>query len=100
MNDIKSNNFKPYERRRFRGALTYRKLSGISVMNAMGTILKKVNVSFIVNFCLGKYVSNLDTFCNTSSEIDKHDIDMASLKSDVYDTWNDISGWALFYYTL
>ena len=35
-----------------RGASTNRKLSGISVLNAKETILKKMNVSIIVYFCL------------------------------------------------
>ena len=30
-------------------------------MNAKGTILKKINVSFIVHFCLGKYSFSLNT---------------------------------------
>ena len=32
---------------------------------AKGTILKKINVSFIVHFCLGKYSFSLDTFYYT-----------------------------------
>ena len=37
------------------GALANRKLNGINVLNAKGTILKKINVLFSVHFCSGKY---------------------------------------------
>ena len=33
-----------------------------NVLNAERNILKKINVSFIVNFCHGKYSFSLDTF--------------------------------------
>ena len=58
----------------FSGASTKGKLCGISVLNATRIILKKMNVSFIVNFCLGKYNFNHVTFgtqhlsCSNESE--------------------------------
>ena len=41
------------------------KLTGISILNAKGTILKKINVSFIVHFCIDKYSFNLYKFEHT-----------------------------------
>ena len=58
MEDIKRN--KTF--RSFRGASINRKLTGISVLKVKGSILKKINVSFIVHFCLGQYRSSLDIF--------------------------------------
>ena len=46
----------------FRGASINRKLSGISVLNPKVTILKKINVSFMVDFCFCKYRFTLETF--------------------------------------
>ena len=46
----------------FSGAFTNRKLNGISVLNAKGSILKKINISFIIHFCLDKYSFSQDTF--------------------------------------
>ena len=46
-----------------RGAPTIGKFTGISVLNAKGAILNKINVSYIVSFCLGKYSFSLNTFC-------------------------------------
>ena len=37
-------------------------LTNVSVLNDKGTILKKINVSSIVQFCLGKYGFCLDIF--------------------------------------
>ena len=54
--------FAPYQKRSFNGAPTHGKLTGIIVLNARKTILKKINVSFIVHFCLSKYSLILDTF--------------------------------------
>ena len=34
----------------------------INPPNGKGTILQKINVSFIAHFCLGKYSFSLDTF--------------------------------------
>ena len=48
--------------RNFRGAFTNEKLTGINVLNAKGTILNTINVSFIDHFCFGKYSFNLNTF--------------------------------------
>ena len=45
--------FLPLENRNFIDA-TYNKLTGIRVLNAKGKIFKKINVSFIVHFRLGK----------------------------------------------
>ena len=39
-----------------------RKLTGINVLNAKKTLLKKINVSFIVHFCFGIYSFSLNTF--------------------------------------
>ena len=39
-----------------------RKLDRINVLNAKGSILMKINVSFIVRFILGKYDLSSDTF--------------------------------------
>ena len=41
------------------------KLSGLSVMNAMGSILKSINVYLIDHFCVGKYCISLDIFLHT-----------------------------------
>ena len=38
------------------------KLTGISELNAKETIFKKMNVSFIISFCVSKYSITLDTF--------------------------------------
>ena len=62
-------NFTPYQKCIFRGASTNGKLSGIRVLNAKkGTILKKINVSFIVHFWFGKY--SLVTFWKYSFSFD------------------------------
>ena len=34
----------------------------LNVLNAKGNILKKINILFIINFCLGKYSFSFDTF--------------------------------------
>ena len=49
-------------KRSFSGDSTNGKVAGISVMNAKCTILKKMNVSFILHFCPGKYSLSLNTF--------------------------------------
>ena len=41
MVDMPSNQTKPYQMRSFRGALTNGKLTGVSVLNAKRTIMKK-----------------------------------------------------------
>ena len=46
----------------FRGDLTNGKHTGINVLKAKRTILKKINVSFIVHFYLGKYSFSFHTF--------------------------------------
>ena len=46
----------------FRCATTKVKLTGITVLDVKGTALKKIDVSFIVHFCLGKYSLSHDTF--------------------------------------
>ena len=38
----------------------------MNVLNTKKTILKKINVSFIVYFCFGKFSLSLDTFKHTS----------------------------------
>ena len=43
-------------KRTFRGTLSKDKLTGISVLNAKETILKKINISSMVNFYFGKYI--------------------------------------------
>ena len=54
MEDIKEN-FILYQKNRFRDALTnWKKLTT--------TILKKINVSFIVHFCLEEYSISLNNF--------------------------------------
>ena len=45
-----------------KGTSTNGKLTGISVLNVKKTIPKKINVSFIVPFCLSKYRFSFDTF--------------------------------------
>ena len=59
VDDIKNkyDNFK----REIPGVLTSGELTGISMLNAKETIEKKMNVSFIVGFCLGKYSFSLNT---------------------------------------
>ena len=44
-------------KRSLRSALIIRKLTGISVLNAKGTILKKINISFIQHFVLANMVN-------------------------------------------
>ena len=41
---------------------THEKLVGIGVLNTKGRILKKINVSFNVHYCLGKYGFSLNTY--------------------------------------
>ena len=50
------------QKKYFRGALINRKLTGKSILKIKVTILKKINISFIANFCLGKHSFSLDTF--------------------------------------
>ena len=52
----------PYQISSFRGASTNGKLTGISVLNAKLTVLKKINVLFTIHFCLSKSNYSLDTF--------------------------------------
>ena len=47
---------------KYYSALTNGKYTRISVGNCNGTILKKINASFMVNFFLGKYNIRNDTF--------------------------------------
>ena len=54
--------FTPYQEIRLRSASTIWKLTGICVLNTNGTILKKMNDSFSVQLCLGKYLFSLFTF--------------------------------------
>ena len=48
-------------KRNFRGASTNEKLSGISILNAKGTVLKGINDSLSVHFCQNKYNSSHHT---------------------------------------
>ena len=50
---------KLYEKRNFRGASTNGKLAGI---NANGTVLNEINLSFIVHLSLGKFSFSVHTF--------------------------------------
>ena len=50
-----------YQKSTLIGVANHGKLSGISALNRR-TILNKINVSFIVHFCLGKYNFSLDPF--------------------------------------
>ena len=59
---LKDNSFICDQLRSFWGASIKAKLCGISVLNAKGTLFKKINVLFIVNFSLGKYSFSLNTF--------------------------------------
>ena len=47
----------------FQECFNQRKLTRISILNANGIILKKINASFVVHFCEGKYSFRL--FFNT-----------------------------------
>ena len=49
-------------KRSFRDALTNENLNGISVKNAKGSTLMKINISLIIHFCLG---FSLKTFWTT-----------------------------------
>ena len=56
--DVKTNvqeySFTAYQKRSFRGTLTNGKLTGISALHAKH-FFRKINISFIVDFYLGKY---------------------------------------------
>ena len=54
MEDINRNST-PYQKKSLRGASNNEKFAGISILNFKETILKNVNISFIVNFCFDKY---------------------------------------------
>ena len=49
----------------FRGAPNSRKLNGMCMFNAKENVLKKINISFIVHFCLVKYSFSFNPFFNT-----------------------------------
>ena len=51
-----------YQRRVLGGASTNEKFFGITVLNAKRNISKRINVLFIVHFCLGKYSFSHNTF--------------------------------------
>ena len=59
---IKRNIKRTYQKKILRCVLTCRKLTGVSIFCTKGSILKKISVSFIVRFCLGKYSFSLYTF--------------------------------------
>ena len=54
--------FIQYQKRILRDASNDSKLAGVNALNAKGTILKTINVSYIVHLCLSKYSLNFDTF--------------------------------------
>ena len=54
--------FTIYKKRSFRDASTNEMLIVLSVLKCKETILKKINVSFFVHFCLGKYSFSFNTF--------------------------------------
>ena len=51
----------PIKKRNFKD-LTNQILTDITLLNAGRTIMKKMNVLFIVHFCLGKYSLSFDIF--------------------------------------
>ena len=59
----------------------HRKLAGISELDYKGTILKKINVSFIVQLYLGKY-----SFCHDISLSTPHNSIMW-FKLDIFAIW-------------
>ena len=64
MNDIKKkkNYMASHHINSFRGASTNGKLDGTIMLYAKTTILKKINISFIVYFCLIKYSFSIFIF--------------------------------------
>ena len=58
------NSFTAFHKRHFGGALTNQKLTGMHMLNAVGFILKKISVSFIIH-----YSFHLDTFWNTTHTV-------------------------------
>ena len=41
----------------------------MGVLNVNGMILKNINISFTIHFCLGKYIFSHDTFWKIPHEI-------------------------------
>ncbi len=52
--------YTPYQKGNLKGAPIHGILAGIIMLNAKQTILKRINVSFIVHFCFGKFSFSLD----------------------------------------
>ena len=70
---ISRHRFTLYLRMSFRRASTSGKLTEISIMNAKGTILKQINVTFIVHFCLFNYSFTFGGVLTVRNGIDDHD---------------------------
>ena len=65
MENIDRNTMTQFHRKfkeNFRGDLINEKFNWLRVLNAMGTILKKIIISVIVHFCFGKYSFIFVTF--------------------------------------
>ena len=54
--------FVPYQKKGYRGASINWKPTGISVLNSKEIIWKKIKISFVLYFYLGKYSLSLNTF--------------------------------------
>ena len=63
----KQNSLTPYQKMSLRGTSTNGKLTGIIVLNAKWNILKRINISFIVYFCLSKYSLSTNTLRSKSN---------------------------------
>ena len=59
---IQWHSFLWYQKRRFRAASINEEFAEIIMINTKETILKEINILFIVYFCLGKYSFSLNTF--------------------------------------
>ena len=62
LKEIRRLSFTLNQKGKLRGTSNTRNRSGISGLNAKGTILKKIKVLFITYFCLVKYNFSLNTF--------------------------------------
>ena len=67
LKEIRQYNFTSYKNRCLKSTLNNGKLTGISLLTAEWTILKKIKVLFIVHFCFSKYGISLVIFCKHCS---------------------------------
>ena len=81
---IQLGSFTLYQKRSFKGALNNVKLAGISLLIQWGQF-GKMNISFIVYFCHGKYRFSLDSFRTCLVYLHTRNDDTYSLSGDTLD---------------